>query len=228
MKTMMCLLPTASMKPHRVVNQLPWALVLADVVDLNEACQDLQPRQEIFWLLPCSAAPLHHVGFVLLDECVDGTLALHRWVSKHPHMLIESLQMQRNHDQGLMLLKSSELLLLVLLLLVVVVGSVWQESMRSEVEHSWTYLCHLLVFLLCHHHPCLSCRLFLFLFLFSGNIRTHQDSTDLHRPNSLHSSSDRRPNRLHKIHSTHLLHSFFTHHVRAAFSSSFSSAFSFP
>ena len=47
---------------------------------------------------------------------------------------------------------------------VVVDDSVWQESMRSEVEHSWTFLFHPLVFLLCLHHPCLSCLSFLFLF----------------------------------------------------------------
>ena len=69
-------------------------------------------------LASCSAVPLHHVGFVLLDECVVGTLALHRWQSKHPHVLVPSLQMQRNRDQSLMLQKSGEL--------VVAVGSVWQ------------------------------------------------------------------------------------------------------
>ena len=53
--------------------------------------------------------------------------------------------------------------------------------MWSEVAHSWTYLCHLLVFLLCHHHPCLSCLSFLFLFLSSGSTHTHRGSTDHHR-----------------------------------------------
>ena len=152
----MCLLPTASMKPHCLVNQLLCGLVLVDVVDLNEVLQDLQPRQEISWFLLCSAVQIHHVGFVLLDECIFSVLALHRWLSKHPHVLGQSLQLQRNHALSLMLLKGSEL---------VVVGgggvgggggggggggvvvddSVWQESMRSEVEHSWTVLFHLLV-----------------------------------------------------------------------------------
>ena len=124
-------------------------------------------------LTSCSAVPLHHVGFVLLDECVGVLLVLQRWMSKHPHGLVQSLQLQRNHDQSLTLQKSSEL--------VAAVGFVWQESMRSEVEHSWIYLCHLLVFLLCHHHSC------------------------------LHSSSDHWPNSLHEIHSTHLLHSIHLH-----------------
>ena len=94
MKTMMCLSPRASMKPHLAANQLLWALVLVVVVDLNGVCQDLQPREEISWILLCSAVPLYHVGFVLLDECVIGTLALRRWLSKHPHMLVLSLQLQ--------------------------------------------------------------------------------------------------------------------------------------
>ena len=131
-----------------------------------------------------------------------------------------------------MLLKSSELLLLVVVVAAAVVGSEWQESMRSEVEHSWTFLFHLLVFLLCLHHPCLSYLSFLCLFLFSGNIHTHLSSTDLHRPSSLHSSSDHRPNSHHRVHVIHLLHSILlqillTHHVRAVFSSSFSSALLF-
>ena len=75
--------------------------------------QDLQPRQEISWFLLRSAVPRHHVGFVLLDECVDGLLALHRWLPKHPRVLVLSLQMQRNHDQSLILQKSNELLLVV-------------------------------------------------------------------------------------------------------------------
>ena len=37
LKTMMRLLPMASMKPHLAANQLLWALVLVVVVDLNEA-----------------------------------------------------------------------------------------------------------------------------------------------------------------------------------------------
>jgi len=37
MKTMMCLLPMASMMPRLAANQLLWALVLVVVVDLNEA-----------------------------------------------------------------------------------------------------------------------------------------------------------------------------------------------
>ena len=117
MKTVMCLLPMASMKPHLAANQLLWALVLVVVVDLNEVWKDLQSRQEISWLPSCSAVPLHHVGFVLLDKCVDGPLALHRWLPRHPHVLVLSLQIQRSHDQSLMLLKSSE----------VAAGSVWQS-----------------------------------------------------------------------------------------------------
>ena len=144
----MCLLPTASMKPHCLVNQLLCGLVLVDVVDLNEVLQDLQPRQEISWFLLCSAVQIHHVGFVLLDECIFSVLALHRWLSKHPHVLGQSLQLQRNHALSLMLLKGSELVVVVAAA-VVVDDSVWQESMRSEVEHSWTFLVHLLVFLLC-------------------------------------------------------------------------------
>ena len=58
----MCLLPTASMKPHCLVNQLLWALVLVDVVDLNEVLQDLQPRQEISWLLSASLLLLLFTG----------------------------------------------------------------------------------------------------------------------------------------------------------------------
>ena len=140
----MCLLPTASMKPHCLVNQLLCGLVLVDVVDLNEVLQDLQPRQEISWFLLCSAVQIHHVGFVLLDECIFSVLALHRWLSKHPHVLGQSLQLQRNHALSLMLLKGSELVVVVAAA-VVVDDSVWQESMRSEVEHSWTVLFHLLV-----------------------------------------------------------------------------------
>ena len=139
----MCLLPTASMKPHCLVNQLLCGLVLVDVVDLNEVLQDLQPRQEISWFLLCSAVQIHHVGFVLLDECIFSVLALHRWLSKHPHVLGQSLQLQRNHALSLMLLKGSELVVVVAAA-VVVDDSVWQESMRSEVEHSWTFLFHLL------------------------------------------------------------------------------------
>ena len=207
MKTMLWLLPIASMKSHLAANQLLWALVLVVVVLLIEVRPDLQLRQEISWLPSCSAVPLHHVGFVLLEECVGVPLVLHSWLSKHPHVLVQSLQLQRNHDQSLMLQKSSEL--------VAAVGFVWQESMRSGVEHSWTYLCHLLVFLLCHHHPCLSFLSFLsfpFLFLFSGNIHTHQGSTGLHGPNSLHSSFDHQPKSLHSMsHSIHPLRSIHLH-----------------
>ena len=45
MKTMMCLLPTASMKPHLLVDQLAWAHELDVVVHLVEVHQDLQPEQ---------------------------------------------------------------------------------------------------------------------------------------------------------------------------------------
>ena len=60
-------------------------------------------------------------------------------------MLGQSLQLQRNHALSLMLLKGSELVVVVVAAAVVVDDSVWQESMRSEVEHSWTVLFHLLV-----------------------------------------------------------------------------------
>ena len=52
---------------------------------------------------------------------------------------------------------------------------------------------------------------FPFPFPFFWSIHTHQDSTDHHRPNSLHSSFDHRPNSLHENHSTHLLHSILPH-----------------
>ena len=45
MKTMMCLLPTASMKPHLIVDQLAWAHELDVVEHLVEVHQDLQPEQ---------------------------------------------------------------------------------------------------------------------------------------------------------------------------------------
>ena len=130
MKTMSCLLPMASMKPHLLVNQLVWAQELDVVVHLVEVHQDLQLPQGTFWLLSCWTVLLHHVGFVLLDECVDVLRVLHKWLLRHPHVLVQSLQMQRNHDQSLMLQKNNEL--------VAVVDSVWQELMWSEVEHSLT------------------------------------------------------------------------------------------
>ena len=125
MKTMTCLLPTASMKPHLLVNQLAWAQELDVVVLLVEVHQDLQLTQETSLLLFDSSVQLHHVGFVLLDECVDVLLVLHRWLLRHPHVLVQSLQMQRNHDQSLMPQKNNEL--------VAVVGFVWQESMRLNI-----------------------------------------------------------------------------------------------
>jgi len=115
------------------------------------------------------------------------------WVAvKHPHVQGQPQQMQENHALSLMLLKSNEL---------VVVDSAKQELMRSEVEHSWIFLFHLLVFLLCLHQPCLSCLSFLVLFLSSANIHIHPSITDLHRPNSLHSMS----------HPIHPLHSILLH-----------------
>ena len=71
----------ASMKPHCPANQLLWALALVVVVELIEVLQLLQPKPETSCLLLCFAVPLHHVGFVLLDECVSCTLALHGWLS---------------------------------------------------------------------------------------------------------------------------------------------------
>ena len=44
-KTMMCLLPVASMKPHFLVDQLAWAQELDVVVHLVEVHQDLQLKQ---------------------------------------------------------------------------------------------------------------------------------------------------------------------------------------
>ena len=67
MKTMTCLLPTASMKPLSV-NQLLWALVLDVAVLRLEVHQNLQLGQETFLLPSCSTVPLHHAGFVLLDK----------------------------------------------------------------------------------------------------------------------------------------------------------------
>ena len=209
MKTMMCLLPMASMKPHLLEDQLAWALQLDVVVHLVVVHQLLQPEQGISSFLSCFDVLLHHVGSVLHDECVVVHLVLHTWMSKHQHVLALSLQhqhvlvqlfqMKRNHDQNLKLQKNNEL--------VEFVDSVWQELMWSEVEHSSTCLFHLLAFLLFHHHPCLSCLSFLFLFLFlsSGSIHTHPCSTDHHRPNSLHSRFDHRPNSRHSFHSIHLL-----------------------
>ena len=81
---------------------------------------------------------------------------------RRPHVQDQLKKMQENHAlRNLMLLKNSEPF---------AVDSAKQDSMKSEVEHSWTFLYHLLAFLLCLHHPCLS---FLFLFLSSINIRTH-------------------------------------------------------
>ena len=102
MKTMMCLLPTASMKPHLLVDQLAWAHELDVVVHLVEVHQDLQPEQGTSGVLLCFAVLLHHVGSVLHDECVDVLLVLHTWMQGHLHVLVQSLQKQRNHDQSLM------------------------------------------------------------------------------------------------------------------------------
>ena len=93
----------ASMKPHCPANQLLWALALVVVVELIEVLQLLQPKQETYFLLLCFAVPPHHVGSVL-DVYVSCTLALHRWLSRHPHG--QSQQMQENHALSLMLLKS--------------------------------------------------------------------------------------------------------------------------
>ena len=71
--------------------------------------------------------------------------------------------------------------------------------MRSEVEHSLICLFHLLAFLLCLHHPCLSFLSFLFLFVSSGSIHTHPCSTHHHVPNSHHSSSDYWSNSRHSM-----------------------------
>ena len=108
MKTMMCLLPMASMKPHLLVDQLAWAHELDVVVHLVEVHQDLQPEQGTF---SCFAVLLHHVGSVFHDECVVVLLVMHTWMSKHQHVLVQSLQhqhvmvqslqKQRNHDQNL-------------------------------------------------------------------------------------------------------------------------------
>ena len=63
----------------------------------------------------------------------------HKWLSKYPHELFQSLQLQRLqriHDQSLMLQKNSEL--------VAFVDSVWQELMSSEVARNLHCLFHLL------------------------------------------------------------------------------------
>ena len=132
----------ASMKPHSSVNQLLWALVLVGVVVLTEMLQFLQPKKETSWFLLCSAVPLHYFGFVLSDECVSCTRALHGWLPEHPHVQGQPQKMKQNRALSLMLLKSNEL---------VVVDSARQELMRSGVEDSWIFLFHLLVFLLCLH-----------------------------------------------------------------------------
>ena len=57
-------------------------------------------------------------------------------MSKYAHELFQSLELQRIHDQSLMLQKNSEL--------VAFVDSVWQELMSSEVAHNLHCLFHLL------------------------------------------------------------------------------------
>ena len=84
----------ASMKPRFSVHQLLWAMALVVVVKLTEVLQLLQPKQEIYCLLLFFALPLHHVGFVLLDECLSLALALHRWLLQHPHVQEQSQRMQ--------------------------------------------------------------------------------------------------------------------------------------
>ena len=131
MKTMKCLLPMASMKPHLLEDQLAWAHELDVVVHLVEVHQLLQPEQGIFSFPFCFDVLLHHVGSVLHHECVVVLLVVHTWMSKHQHVLALSLQhqhvmvqffqMKRNHDQNLMQQKNNEL--------VGFVNSVWQELM---------------------------------------------------------------------------------------------------
>ena len=104
----------ASMKPRFSVHQLLWAMALVVVVKLTEVLQLLQPKQESYCLLLFFALPLHHVGFVLLDECLSLALALHRWLSKHPHVQDQPQKMKRNRALSLTLLKVMSLVFLVL------------------------------------------------------------------------------------------------------------------
>ena len=214
-KTMLYLLPMASMKPHLLVDQLAWAHELDVVVHLVEVHQDLQLTQGTSWVLSCCTVLLHHVGSVLHDECVDVLLVQRKWLSKHPHVLVQPPQMQRIHDQNLMLQKNNEL--------VAVVGFVWQELMWSAVEHSLTCLFHLLAFLLCHHHPCLSCLSFLFMFLFSFSFSFSflLEASILIKIVQIiigpiaRSSFDHQPNSLHRIFSILLLLANLLHNLHS-------------
>ena len=53
--------------------------------------------------LCCVAVALHHVDVDLLDECVCGTLALHSWLSAHPHVLGQFQQNKQDHALNLRL-----------------------------------------------------------------------------------------------------------------------------
>ena len=119
----------------------------------------MKPHQfevQLLWVLDLVVVEVHVEVHQLLQPrqetclfpCSDMAIVLglvHKMKLNH----VQNLSLQWNHEP------------------VVVAGSEWQEPMKFEVEHSLTCPFHLLVYLLCLHHPCRSCLSF--LCLCSGN-----------------------------------------------------------